>query len=73
LSLAIAGSLAALLIPRTTLVYVFTGLGSPSSVSPRVFVAGLRIVYLSMAALVAAGAAASAVRGKPPSPGWAPT
>jgi hypothetical protein len=52
---------------------VFTGLGSPSSVSPRVFVAGLRIVYSSMAALVAAGAAASAVRGKPPSPGWAPT
>ncbi|MFP3138003.1 MAG: MFS transporter [Nitrososphaeria archaeon] len=71
LSLAIAGSLAALLIPRTTLLYVFTGLGSPSSVSPRVFVAGLRIVYLSMAALVAAGAAASAVRGKPPSPEWA--
>jgi ABC-type transporter Mla maintaining outer membrane lipid asymmetry permease subunit MlaE len=71
LSLAIAGSLAALLIPRTTLVYVFTGLGSPSSISPHVFVAGLRIVCVSMAALVVAGAAASAVRGKPPLPEWA--
>ena len=64
LSLAIAGSLAAVLIPRATLVYIFTGLGSPASVSPVRFVEGLRMVYEVMAALVAAGAVASAVRGK---------
>ncbi|MDP7982512.1 MAG: MFS transporter [Conexivisphaera sp.] len=64
LSLAIAGSLAAVLIPRATLVYIFAGLGSPASVSPVQFVEGLRIVYGVMAVLVAAGAVASAVRGR---------
>ena len=64
LSLAIAGSLAAALIPRATLVYIFTGLGSPASTSSSRFVEGLRTVYEVMAALVAAGAVASAVRGR---------
>ena len=65
LSLAIAGSLASAYIPRPVLVYVFTGLrvGSVQAAGPA-FVEGLRRVYEVMVFLIAAGAAASALRGR---------